>query len=134
MVLHVALWIVQILLSLYVTFTGVTHFTVPAGLPEQYSWMYDLSPALHWFSGTAEILIALGLILPAATRIKPRLTSLAGAGLVAVMLGAIVFHLQRGEFINIGTNVVLAAAGGFVAYGRWSLRSISERGKKSGEG
>lgn len=89
--------------------------------------MVDLPPVLHWFSGTAEILAAFGLILPAVTRIRPGLTPLAGAGLVLVMFGAAIFHLTRGEFINIATNLVLAALAGFVAYGRWRLSPIEPK-------
>ena len=89
--------------------------------------MYELSPALHWFSGTAEILGGLGLILPGLTKIQTRLTPLAGAGLVLVMVGAIVWHLSRGEVQNIAFNVVLAVLVGFVAYGRWKLSPLADR-------
>lgn len=103
------------------------HFVFPPGLPAMMSWMYELSPTLHTISGIAEILGGLGLILPSVTKIQPRLTPLAGAGLVLVMIGALTWHLQRGEPQNMGFNVVLALLAGFVAYGRWKLSPISER-------
>jgi len=115
------------LLGLYFLFTGVMHFVFPPGLPAMMSWMYELSPTLHTISGIAEILGGLGLILPSVTKIQPRLTPLAGAGLVLVMIGALTWHLQRGEPQNMGFNVVLALLAGFVAYGRWKLSPISER-------
>ena len=100
---------------------------MPPGLPAQMSWMCDLSPTLHYISGTAEILGGLGLILPSLTRIKPGLTPLAGLGLAIVMVLAIIYHLQRGETANIGFNIILALLSAFVAYGRWKIAPIMDR-------
>ena len=125
--MNIALWVLQIVLGVYFLFVGVNHFIVPPGLPAQMSWMYELSPTLHTISGIAEILGGLGLILPSVTKIQPRLTPLAGAGLVLVMIGALTWHLQRGEPQNMGFNVFLALLAGFVAYGRWKLAPIGER-------
>ncbi|MBL6961109.1 MAG: DoxX family protein, partial [Anaerolineales bacterium] len=119
--MNVLLWVLQVLFGVYFVAIGVSHFIVPPGLPAMMGWMYELSPALHWFSGTAEILGGLGLILPGLTKIQTRLTPLAGAGLVLVMLGALTWHFQRGETQNIMFNVVLALFVGFIAYGRWKL-------------
>ena len=126
--MNIVLWILQILLGIYFIFVGVNHFIIPEGLPEAMSWMYELSPGLHYLSGTAEILGGLGLILPAILRIQTRLIPLAAAGLVLVMVGAMVWHLQRGEFVNIFQNLFIAALAGFVAYGRWRLRPLQGRG------
>ena len=90
-------------------------------------WIYELTPTLHYFSGIAEIVGGLGLILPAVTRIQTRLVPLAALGLSLVMLGAIVYHAMRGEFQNIVFNVVLVALSAFVAYGRWKLRPLKDR-------
>ncbi len=125
--MNIALWILQVLLGVYFMFIGVTHFTLPPGLPAQMSWMYELTPTLHMISGAAEILGGLGLILPGLTKIQTRLTPLAGAGLALVMLGAIVWHLGRGEVQNIAFNVVLAVLVGFTAYGRWRLSPLADR-------
>jgi len=91
------------------------------------AWMYELSPSLHYFSGAAEILAALGLVLPGLTRIQTRLTSLAALGLVLVMLGAAVWHFPRNEFPNIVMNLILAGLAGFVAYGRWRLSPLKAK-------
>jgi uncharacterized membrane protein len=125
--MNILLWILQVLMGLYFLVTGVLHFIVPEGLPEPMSWMYGLSPVLHWISGTAEILGGLGLILPAVTKIQTRLVPLAAAGLILVMVGAIVYHLSRGEFLNIGMNVLLIVILGFIAYGRWNIVPHKER-------
>jgi uncharacterized membrane protein YphA (DoxX/SURF4 family) len=86
-----------------------------------------ISPTLHWISGTAEILGGLGLILPAVTRIQTRLVPLAAAGLSLVMILAIFFHLSRGDYQNLVTNIILAALTAFVAYGRWKLVPLTDR-------
>lgn len=113
-----ALWIAQWVVGLFFIYMGIMHFVVPEGLPAQFGWMYDLSDTVHAISGTAELLGGLGLILPAVTRIQPRLVPLAALGLALVMLGAVVFHVSRGEVVNIVSNLFWAGAAGFIAYGR----------------
>jgi uncharacterized membrane protein YphA (DoxX/SURF4 family) len=125
--MNMLLWILQVLFGVYFTVVGVLHFGLPQGLPAAMSWMYELSPALHLVSGTAEILGGLGLVLPGITKIQTRLTPLAGAGLVLVMIGAMWWHAQRGEFQNIVLNLVLAAGAAFIAYGRWKLKPLAGR-------
>ena len=129
--MNIVLWILQVLMGVYFLYAGVNHFIVPPGLPDAMAWMYELSPGLHYFSGTAEILGGLGLILPSVTKIKPKLTPLAGAGLVIVMLGAAVWHLTRGEAANIVLNLVNAAVLAFVAYGRWKLKPNEPKGSST---
>lgn len=122
------LWVLQILLGVQFFAIGILHFIVPPGLPPMMGWMYELSPGLHYFSGTAEILGGLGLILPGLTRIQTRLTPLAALGLALVMVGAVVFHISRGELVNIVLNLVLMGLMGFVAYGRWKLSPLKDKG------
>ena len=122
--MHLALWVLQVITGVYWVAIGVTHFTLPEGLPAQMSWMYELPPLLHYVSGTAEILGGLGLILPGVLKMQTRLTPLAAAGLALVMVLAIVWHLNRGEMQQIAGNVVFAAVMAFIAYGRWKLRPL----------
>jgi len=125
--MNIFLWILQIVLGLYFFAIGIMHFVLPPGLPSVMAWMYELTPTLHYISGAAEILGGLGLILPAVTRIQTRLVPLAALGLSLVMVGAIVYHATRGEYQNIGLNVLLFAASLFVAYGRWKLVPLADR-------
>ena len=125
--MNIALWVLQVLLGVYFLFIGINHFIVPPSLPAPMAWMYELSPTLHIISGTAEILAGLGMILPGITKIQTRLTPLAGAGLVLVMIGAIIWHLSRGEGANIVLNFILLILAGFVAYGRWRLIPLADR-------
>ena len=129
--MNIILWILQICLGVYFFFVGVMHFIIPPGLPDMMSWMYDLSPTLHYISGIAEIVGGLGLILPGVTRIQTRLVPLAAIGLALVMVGAMIYHLARGETFNIVNNLFLAALLVFVAYGRWKLKPITDRSAQS---
>ena len=121
------LWVLQWFLGIYFVAVGVLHFIVPEGLPDVMSWMYELSDNLHVVSGIAEILGGLGLILPSVTRIRPELSVWAALGLIAVMIGAIVWHAGREEFSNVGTNVVLILVLGYIAYGRSRLAPLTAR-------
>ncbi|HEX9890298.1 MAG TPA: DoxX family protein [Nitriliruptorales bacterium] len=118
------LWVLQVALGVQFVAVGILHFIVPEGLPATLEWMYDLSDTLHAISGIAEILGGLGLILPAATKILPQLTVAAAAGLVLVMVGAVVYHIGRGEIFNVVGNLILAALLAYVAYGRWQREPI----------
>ena len=121
------LWVLQIVFGFYFVLIGIMHFAVPDGLPEPMAWMYELSDTLHVISGTAEILGGLGLILPGLTKIQPQLTVWAAFGLVGVMLGAVVYHIGRGEYASIGTNLLIAALMFFVGYQRWKVTPLEGR-------
>jgi uncharacterized membrane protein len=116
-------------MDIYFFFVGIMHFIVSPGLPAMMSWMYDLSPTLHYISGIAEILGGLGMILPGLFRIQTRLVPLAAAGLVLVMIGAMIYHIARGETFNLVNNLFLVVLLAFVAYGRWKLKPIPEQGE-----
>lgn len=90
-------------------------------------WAQVVPAALVRFIGASELAAAIGLILPAATRIRPMLTPLAAAGLVLVMLLAIGFHLSRGEIQALPVNIALGALAAFVAWGRFRKAPISAR-------
>jgi hypothetical protein len=77
--------------------------------------------------GLVEFLGALGVILPAATRIMPQLTVWAAAGLLTIQALAIPFHLIRGEFSVLGFNLLYAALAVFVLWGRARKAPIAPR-------
>jgi len=121
------LWVLQWVFGIYFVAIGIMHFIVPDGLPALMEWMYELDDTMHVIVGIAEILGGLGLILPSLTGIRPELTVYAAAGLVLVMLGAIVFHATRSEGASIANNVFLGAVVAFIGYGRWKLDPILPR-------
>ncbi len=122
--MHRLLWLLQVVFGIYFVAIGIMHFVVPEGLPEAMSWMYDLSDTLHVVSGTAEILGGLGLILPGLTRIRPELTWMAAFGLAIVMLGAMIWHLGRGEYVQMALNLVTLSVLVFIGYGRLRLQPL----------
>ena len=116
--MNVALWIVQGLLAALFLFAGGAKLVMsldqmagPVALP---GWFLR-------FIGVAEVLGALGLILPGLLRIRSGLTPLAAAGLVIIMAGATVIGLVGGMVAVALMNVVVALLAAFVAYGRWRL-------------
>ena len=117
--MKVALWIAQALLALAFLAAGGMKLTQPlATLTASIAWTADVPELLVRLIGLAEVLGALGLVLPAATRIRPRLTPLAAAALALDMALASVFHLARGEATMLPATLVLAALLAFVAWGR----------------
>jgi putative oxidoreductase len=69
--------------------------------------------------------VQIGLILPSATKIQPKLTPLAVVALgVVVLLGAIL-HFTRCEGALTPLNFILAAMAAFVAWGRTQKAPIS---------
>lgn len=125
---NISLWVVQVLLAVFFGMAGFMKSTQPiAELAEKMVWPGVVPAALVRFIGLSELAAAFGLILPAATRIKPVLTPLAGAGLAVIMLFAAIFHAVRGEFGALPTNFVLGALAAFVAWGRFRKAPIPPR-------
>ena len=120
--MNVALWIVQILLALMFLFHGYTMWFPSESLSQGgMAYIFAIPPTFRRLIGTAELLAAVGLILPALTGILPVLTPLAAVGLVVLMLSAAIFHIPRREYPNVAFNLILLALAAFVAYGRFVL-------------
>lgn len=125
--LNVSLWIGQVILLSFLV-GGFLKATVPVDQQAaQMTCTGDIPAALLRFIGVVEMLGAIGVVLPALTRIKPWLTPLAAAGLAAIMLLALVFHLARGGVAMMGPNIVLGGMAAFVAWGRFRKAPIPPR-------
>jgi uncharacterized membrane protein YphA (DoxX/SURF4 family) len=123
--MHYALWIVQGLLALIFLFTGGMKLVVP--LEELTRQMPLPLPGLFLrFLGVAEILGAVGLILPGLLRIRPGLTPLAATGLVIIMIGATVYTLASGEVALAMVPLAVGLLSAFVAYSRWRLMPLQK--------
>jgi uncharacterized membrane protein YphA (DoxX/SURF4 family) len=120
-VVSVALWIVQSLLALAFLFAGSTKLTQAKDALAQRGMAYveDFSATQVKLIGAAEVLGAIGLIVPWATGIAPVLTPLAAAGLAIIMVGAMLTHRRRGESQPIAANAILFVLAVFVAAGRF---------------
>jgi hypothetical protein len=64
--------------------------------------------------GLAEILGAIGLVVPAAVHIAPILVPLAAVGLALVMAGAAVVHARRKEAPQVAVNEGCAPDGDYL--------------------
>jgi len=70
------------------------------------------------FIGVAELCGAIGLILPWALRIQPRLTPVAASGLVVIMMGATVVTALGGQLAGALFPLAIGALLTVVAYQR----------------
>src|SRR6266480_747544 len=78
-------WIIQGLLALIFLFTGGMKLILPI---EELTREMPLPGLFVRFIGVAEVLGAIGLVLPGLLRIRQGLTPLAAGGLVIIMIGA----------------------------------------------
>jgi len=116
-----ALWVVQGLLALLFLFTGGMKLVLPL---EAMQGPVELPGLFLRCIGVAEVLGALGLILPGLLRIRPGLTPLAAAGLVIIMTGATVVTVAGGQLAPALLSVVVGLLAAFVAFGRWRLAPL----------
>jgi hypothetical protein len=126
--LNVALWTVQGLLALTFVGTAIWKVATPiSDLAAKMPWMGQVSPSFLYATALLDLLGGLGVLLPSLTRIKPGLTVLGALGCVALMAGAIIFHISRGESANTPFNFFVLACSLFVAWGRRAKAPIAPR-------
>jgi uncharacterized membrane protein YphA (DoxX/SURF4 family) len=123
--MNIALWILQVLLAAYFLWHGWLFVAPPAEMAEMMNSF--IAPGFRIFIGAAELLAAVGLILPGLTRTLPWLTVLAAAGLMIVTGSATVLHLSRGEIGSAISAAVFFALVTLAAYMRWKVKPISPR-------
>jgi uncharacterized membrane protein YphA (DoxX/SURF4 family) len=123
--MNIFLWVLQVLLAVAFLAHGWLFLFPPESMVAVMN--ATISPAFRLFLGVAEVLAAIGLTLPGLTRILPWLVPAAAAGLMIVMIGAIILHVSRGEVSSAITTTVLFALLTFVAYMRWRVRPILPR-------
>ena len=127
-IMNPVLWTAQVLSGIFWSFTGfgkvlcfnqaVWNHTLP-----RVPWFSAVPQPLFVFIGLCEFLGGVGLILPAMTGIKPKLTPLAAIGLTTIMVLAAGFHVMRGEYnFFVPLNLALGAVAAFIAYGRLFVR------------
>lgn len=124
--MNIVLWVLQVLLALAFFAHGLLLLIPP---PEIAAQMNESMP--RWFSlslGVAEILAAIGLILPGLTRILPWLVTWAAAGIMIVMVSATLVHLARSEWSSALVTLVLLAMSTYLAYMRARVMPIRARG------
>jgi len=124
MAINVLLWVVQGLLAALFLFAGGVKLVLPL---EALAGPIALPGLFMRFIGVAEVAGALGLVLPSLLRIQPRLTPVAAAGLVIIMIGATVVTAVAGPVAMAVIPAVVGVLAGFVVYGRLQTAPISPR-------
>jgi len=115
--MKIAVWIVSGLLAVAFLFAGL--FKLLASTADLEASAQGVPVILLKIAGTAEVLGAIGLILPAATRVLPILTPLAAAGLTLVMIGATITNLIIGEYAIMVQTIVMGVLAAWVAWARF---------------
>lgn len=83
-----------------------------------WAWVNDVPKSLVIWIGIAELLGALGLVLPWALNITPVLTPIAAIALATVTLLGMLFHVSRKEYRELGVNIFFIVLALIVAFGR----------------
>lgn len=116
--MNIAIWVAQGFLALIFVWAAYTKLFQPLEeTAKMLPWAQD-NPGLVKITGFVEILALIGIILPSALSIKPKLTVYAAYGIIALMISAAVFHISRGEASLIGMNIFFLLLAAFVAWGR----------------
>lgn len=118
------LWVLQVLAALLYGASGVMKVflfdQVSGDVPS-----FGALPRPAWAAlGVVELACVFGLIVPAAFRWRPGLTSVAAGVLALESLVFVGVHVQYDEVGSIAFSVVLGLVMAFVAYGRAVLRPI----------
>jgi len=118
--MNLALWIVAIVLATIFVASGLMKLLVHKDklVASGQGWAQDYSPSAIRLIGIVEVLGAVGLIVPAVTRIAPILVPSAAIGLILVMIGAARVNARRNETRYIAVNVAIMLLAAFVVWGR----------------
>lgn len=120
--MNIGLWIVQASLSgIYGAYEVHKTFLTDKAM-EKMAWTKSRSDNFIRFVGIAELLGAVGVVLPMLTGILPWFTMLAAFGLT-VFQGFAIFteHLPKKEYKLLPLNIYFAAMSVFVVVGHWAL-------------
>jgi uncharacterized membrane protein YphA (DoxX/SURF4 family) len=123
--MNITLWVLQALLAVAFFAHGWLFLFPPPEIAEQMN--ANLPRWFQLFIGVAEVLAAVGLILPGLTRIMPWLVTWAAVGIMIVTASATVYHLVRGEISSAAITLGLLATATFVAYMRHRVLPIGAR-------
>ena len=121
--MNIALWALAGLAAAIFLMAGLMKATQPKAklAANGMAWTEDFAQNQIRLIGLAEILGALGLVLPGATGIATWLVPVAAALLAVTMVGAIVTHVRRSEpatpaIVLLVLALVVAVGRAFVAF------------------
>ena len=120
------LWVLQVLLAALFLFAGGMKLVTPIA---QLTQQVPLPGLFLRFIGLAEVLGALGLILPGLLRIRPVLTPLAAVGLTIIMIGAVGATMVTAGAVPALMPGIVGVVASTVAIGRrrWEAGSVVRR-------
>ena len=117
--MNILLWVLQILLALWNIIGGiymVANYEIVAK-----EWALNALPKPAWMAlGVLQILFAIGLVLPGAVRVMPKLTPISAACLAVISILGMALYVAYTGFPGILWAVVPAILAAFVAYGRFA--------------
>jgi len=95
----IAFWIVNALTALIFLAAGSMKVIRPkTALAEMgMAWTVDFNGGVIKLIGAAQVLGAIGMILPVLLDIAPILSPIAATGIAIIMVGAVVVHVRRKE-------------------------------------
>lgn len=126
--IHSILWVTQVILAAtFIWAAAMKLFQPVEKLAAMWPWTDQIPGTLVKLTGVADLIGAIGLILPSLLRIRPRLTPIAAIGIILLMISASIFHMARGEITQIGPNIVFAGMAAFVAWGRFTKAPIAPK-------
>lgn len=118
--MNIFLWIVAGVLAAVFLLAGAMKVTRPKEkLVGMMQWAVPVPEPRLKALGVAEVLGAIGLILPRALNIAPVLTPVAAVGCAIVMTGATIVHTRMKDYKGLGMPVVLLILAVIVAAGRF---------------
>lgn len=133
MPLRVALWIAQLVVAALFIMSGAMKLFMPvAQISAQMPWTGQVPEAFLRTIGVIDLAGGIGVLLPALTRIAPRLTPIAAVFAAVLQVCAIAFHASRGEFAVLPLNFILLPLAVFIAWGRFKRAPIAPRSAAQG--
>lgn len=127
---HIGLWVAAVALSLlYAMSVYMKLLLSPTEMVAMgMAWAENAPIALIRFIGLAELAGIIGLLVPTATRIMPKMAIYAAMGLAAIQVLAIPFHIFRGEFAALPFNLIYLGLAVLIIWGRTAKAPIAPRG------
>jgi uncharacterized membrane protein YphA (DoxX/SURF4 family) len=123
------LWVAQSILAAMFCAAGFMKITTPIPeLSKMMAWTGQLPEVFVRTMGVVDLAGGLGVLLPALTRIKPKLSVIAAMCCAILQICAIIFHVTRGEAALTPLNFILLALLLFVFWGRSKRAPIVSRG------
>lgn len=122
--MNILLWVLQVLAALLYGSSGVMKVFMFDKISQDVA-SFGALPREAWMAlGILELVCTVGLIVPGAFHLQPRLTVLAAAILAIESLVFIGVHLKYHEITPIILSGVLGLLMAFIAYGRLVLKPI----------